>query len=52
MRQIGAGEEEGDYGFTTTEERKVDNGKALIRKSYGICWIFLYCSDKRKILFR
>ena len=22
MRQIGAGEAEGDYGFTTTEERK------------------------------
>ena len=33
MRQIGAGEEEGDYGFTTTEERKVNNVKALIRES-------------------
>ncbi len=33
MRQIEAGEEEGDYDFTTTEERKVDNVKALIRES-------------------
>ena len=33
MRQIGAGEAEEDYGFTTTEERKVNNVKALIRES-------------------
>ena len=33
MRQIGAGEAEGDYDFTTTEERKVNNVKALIRES-------------------
>ena len=33
MRQIGAGEAEGDYGFTTTEERKVSNVKVLIRES-------------------
>lgn len=24
MRQIGAGKEEGDYGFTTTEERIIN----------------------------
>ena len=35
MRQIGVGEAEGDYGFTTTEERKVNNVKALIRESQG-----------------
>lgn len=27
MRQIGAGESEGDYGFTTTEESKVNSVK-------------------------
>ena len=33
MRQIAAGEAEGNYEFTTTEERKVNNVKALIRES-------------------
>ena len=33
MREIGAGEAEGDCGFTTTEERKVNNVKVLIRES-------------------
>ena len=33
MRQIGAGEAAGDYGLTTTEERKVNNVKVLIRES-------------------
>ena len=32
MRQIGVGESEGDYGLTTTEERKVNNVKGLIRE--------------------
>ena len=31
--KCGKSEQERDYGFTTTEERKVNNVKALIRES-------------------
>ena len=33
MRQIGAGKAEGNYDFTSTEERTVNNVKVLIRES-------------------
>lgn len=46
MRQIGAEKAEGNYDFTATEERTVNNVKVLIRESQWHLLDFLYCSDK------
>lgn len=46
MWQIGAEKAEGNYDFTITEERTVNNVKVLIRESQWYLLDFLYYSDK------
>ena len=46
MRKIGEEKAEGNYDFTTTEERTVNNVKVLIRERQWYLLDFLYCSDK------